>query len=119
MITIDPQTAEPAFEQLKRQITSQVDNGELRPGDKLPTVRTLAAELGLAPNTVARAYRELEASGIIDTRGRSGTFVRGDRQHSAARQAAAEYAAKARALGLSDIETIELLTRTLGRTGAS
>lgn len=119
MIAIDPQAAEPAFEQLKRQVAEQVDRGELRPGDKLPTVRTLAAELGLAPNTVARAYRELEASGIIDTRGRSGTFVGGDRQHSAARQAAADYVAKARSLGLSDTETIELLTRTLGRTSAS
>ncbi len=119
MITIDPQAAEPAFEQLRQQVAGQVDSGELRPGDKLPTVRTLATELGLAPNTVARAYRELEASGIVDTRGRSGTFVSGNKQGSAARQAAADYVAKARALGLSDAETIELLTRTLGRTGTS
>lgn len=119
MITIDPRSAEPAFAQLKQQLSAQVDSGELQPGDKLPTVRTLAIELGLAPNTVARAYRELEASGVVDTRGRSGTFVSGDRQGNAARQAAADYVAKARALGLSDTETIELLTRTLGRTGAS
>lgn len=113
MIRIDPHHGEPAFEQLKQQISSQVQTGVMRPGDKLPTVRALATELGLAPNTVARAYRELEASGVIDTRGRSGSFVSGDQHHSAARQAAADYVAKARALGLSDTETLALVTRAL------
>lgn len=113
MIRIDPHAEEPAFEQLKRQVSAQVESGGLRPGDKLPTVRALATELGLAPNTVARAYRELEASGVIDTRGRSGSFVSGDRQRSAARAAAADYVTKARALGLSDAETVALVTRAL------
>ncbi len=53
-----------------------IANGLLMPGQKLPTVRQLAADLGLAPNTVARAYRELEADNIITTHGRRGTFVR-------------------------------------------
>lgn len=113
MMRIDPHAAEPAFEQLKQQISAQVEDGELQPGDKLPTVRALASELGLAPNTVARVYRELESSGVIDTRGRSGSFVSGDRQRSAARQAASDYVTKARALGLSDPETVELVRRAL------
>ena len=52
--------------------------GDLAPGTRLPTVRQLAADLGLAANTVARAYRELEADGVIATYGRKGTFVRSD-----------------------------------------
>lgn len=65
MITIDTSLAEPPYDQVKRQISRLVAVGDLRPGDKLPTVRRLAADLGLAPNTVARAYRELEAAGVL------------------------------------------------------
>jgi DNA-binding transcriptional regulator YhcF (GntR family) len=113
MITIDLTAAEPPYDQVKRQLSAAVAAGELQPGDKLPTVRRLADDLGLAPNTVARAYRELEAAGIVDTRGRAGTFVAGDERSRAARQAAAEYARKSRALGLSTTEAVELLTRAL------
>lgn len=113
MITIDPTLPEPPYDQVKRQISEAVAAGELQPGDKLPTVRRLADDLGLAPNTVARAYRELEAAGVLDTRGRAGTFVTGDQRSRAARQAAAEYAHKSRELGLSTTEAIELLTRAL------
>ena len=57
------------------RIAVQVAGGELPAGTRLPTVRQLAADLGLAANTVARAYRELEADGVIATHGRRGTFV--------------------------------------------
>ncbi|MEA4944178.1 MAG: GntR family transcriptional regulator [Propionicimonas sp.] len=114
MIIIDTSLAEPPYDQIKRQLSAQVAVGELRPGDKLPTVRRLAADLGLAPNTVARAYRELEATGVLDTRGRAGTFVTGDEQSRAARQAAAEYAQRARDLGLSSAEALALVERSLG-----
>jgi DNA-binding transcriptional regulator YhcF (GntR family) len=113
MIRIDATAPQPVFEQLRQQISAQVESGELRPGDKLPTVRALAAELGLAPNTVARAFRDLEAAGVVDTRGRAGTFVSGDHRGRAAGQAAADYVGKVRALGLSDAEAIELVTRAL------
>ena len=86
-LTVDTSLAEPPYDQVKRQISALVAVGDLRPGDKLPTVRRLAADLGLAPNTVARAYRELEAAGVLDTRGRAGTFVTGDERSRAARQA--------------------------------
>jgi len=115
VITIDTTLAEPPYDQVKRQISQLVAAGELHPGDKLPTVRRLAADLDLAPNTVARAYRELEAAGVLDTRGRAGTFVTGDERSRAARQAAVEYAQRARELGLSPHEALGLVERSLNQ----
>ena len=65
----------PPYEQLRVQIASRVASGELLEGTRLPTVRALAAELRLAANTVARAYKELESDGVVVTEGRRGTFV--------------------------------------------
>ena len=77
MITVDPSAPEAPYEQVREQLRRQVLAGELAPGTKLPTVRRLAEDLGLATNTVARAYRELEALGVIETRGRAGSVVTG------------------------------------------
>ena len=74
---VDAGLREPPYDQLKSRITEQVDSGALAPGDKLPTVRALATELGLAPNTVARAYRELEGLGVVHA-GQVGDLRRGD-----------------------------------------
>lgn len=112
-ISVDPQSPEPPFEQVKRHLREAIDTGELHPGDRLPTVRRLAADLELAPNTVARAYRELEALGALHTRGRAGTFVAGDEIERAAREAAASYVAKIRSLGLDAQNALELVTRQL------
>ena len=65
----------PPYAQLRDAIRQRIEHGELLAGDRLPTVRSCAEQLGLAPNTVARAYRELEAAGWISGRGRAGTFV--------------------------------------------
>lgn len=94
------------YEQLRAQIAEGARAGRLPVGFKLPTVRGLAEELGLAANTVAKAYRALEGDGVIETRGRNGTFVAaaGD---SAAREAAAAaqaFADRAHRLGLSQGE---------------
>lgn len=75
MITIDPADPTPPFEQLRRGIGDQVRTGALEPGHRLPSVRQLAGDLGLAPGTVARAYAELEAEGLIEA-SRAGTRVR-------------------------------------------
>lgn len=65
----------PPYEQLRDAIRARIEHGSLLPGDRVPTVRGLADDLGLAPNTVARAYRELKVGGWLEGRGRAGTFV--------------------------------------------
>jgi DNA-binding transcriptional regulator YhcF (GntR family) len=114
LVTIDPDDPEPPYEQVREQVRAQVASGELPPGTKLPTVRRLAGDLGLATNTVARAYRELEALGVIETRGRAGSVVTGDGVDRAAREAAHTYAERLRALGLGPDEGVELLRRAFG-----
>ena len=114
MITVDPDGATAPYEQVREQIHEQVRTGELAPGTKLPTVRRLAEDLGLAANTVARAYRELEALGVIETRGRAGSVVSGDGVERAAREAAHDYTARIRALGVGDHEALALVRRALG-----
>ncbi|MFI6580294.1 GntR family transcriptional regulator [Embleya sp. NPDC050493] len=108
VISIDPTSAVAPFEQIRTQLADQARAGALPAGTRLPTVRGLAGELGLAPNTVARAYRELEADGVIETRGRSGSFVAavGDTTRRAASEAALEYAHRAHRLGLTRDEAI-------------
>jgi DNA-binding transcriptional regulator YhcF (GntR family) len=75
-ISIDTSSPVPPFEQLRTRIAGAVASGELPAGTKLATVRQMAADLGVAANTVARSYRELEADGVVVTHGRRGTFVR-------------------------------------------
>lgn len=74
-LRIDPQAPHPPFEQLRRQLVEQIVSRQLPAGTRLPPVRRLAADLALSPNTVARAYRELEAEGYLITQGRNGTLV--------------------------------------------
>ncbi|MBX9472050.1 GntR family transcriptional regulator [Microcella sp.] len=108
---IDPGASTPPYEQLRVQVRDAVAAGELVAGAKLPTVRGLADELGLAVNTVARAYRELETDGAIETRGRAGSFVapQGDAATRQAQIAAREYVDRARRLGLDDASALELV----------
>ena len=103
--------AEPPFEQLRRQIAGQVASGELPAGTRLPTVRALAAEIGLAVNTVARVYRELEADGVVVTEGRRGTFVSPSAAASSGdvRAATAAYVRTLRRAGLGLAETQRLV----------
>ena len=116
MITIDTASPVPPYEQVRSQLAGQINEGTLAVGTRLPTVRQLAADLGLAANTVARAYRELEDGGLVDTRGRAGTFVSatGDRSRAAAAKAAREYAATAKALGLDRTEALRIVTAAIG-----
>jgi GntR family transcriptional regulator len=77
ILEVDPRSAVPPYEQLRQQITALVLAGGLGHGDRLPSIRQLANDLGIAGGTVARAYRELEADGVVMTRGRHGTIVHG------------------------------------------
>ena len=74
-ISLDTRSTIPLSDQLTDAIAVRIHRGSLAPGSRLPTVRALAEELGLAPNTVAKAYRVLEEAGLIEGRGRQGTFV--------------------------------------------
>jgi DNA-binding transcriptional regulator YhcF (GntR family) len=111
---VDAGAAEPPYAQLREEVRRRVADGSLAPGTRLPPVRALAGQLGLAANTVARAYRELEQLGVIETRGRAGSFVAGDRVERAAREAAQAYADRVRALGLDAGAAVELVRRALG-----
>jgi DNA-binding transcriptional regulator YhcF (GntR family) len=100
-LKIDIDDSAPPYEQVRARISEQARSGELPVGYRLPTVRGLAESLGLAANTVAKAYRALETDGVIETRGRHGTFVAAagsaaDRELAAAAQAFVE---RARRLG--------------------
>lgn len=101
LLHVDLGSKTPIFEQLRIAVIGAVRDGRLPAGARLPTVRELAADLGLAVNTVARTYRELEAAGVIETRGRRGTFVaRQDPTDIAMAAAARRYADAARSLGV-------------------
>lgn len=119
MIVIDPASPTPPFEQLRSQLVAAVSSGEMPPGERLPTVRRLAEDLGLAPGTVARAYRELEAAGIVETRGRHGSFVapQGDPVRQEAQRVAAEFAARIRALRIDPADALVLVAAALGLAG--
>ncbi|WP_235189678.1 GntR family transcriptional regulator [Williamsia sp. D3] len=79
-LSIDPESDVAPYEQVRRGIIELVNSGRLLAGSRIPTVRALAEELDLAPNTVARSYRELEAEDVIETRGRQGSFCEGARR---------------------------------------
>lgn len=108
---LDHDSATPPYEQLRVQIAGRVAAGDLSAGTRLPTVRALAGQVGLAVNTVARVYRELEADGVVVTEGRRGTFVAGTALGGSeeARAAASAYVASARRLGLELSESLRLV----------
>ncbi|MFD7441067.1 GntR family transcriptional regulator [Streptomyces sp. NPDC059909] len=114
-IVIDTHSATAPYEQLRAQISEQARSGALPVGYKLPTVRGLAEELGLAANTVAKAYRALEGDGVIETRGRNGTFVAaaGDAAERRAASAAQAYAEQVHRLGLSRADALSTVQDAL------
>jgi DNA-binding transcriptional regulator YhcF (GntR family) len=120
IVTVDPDSPIPPFEQLRTSIRQLVATGVLPVGARLPTVRQLAADLGLAPGTVGRAFRELEVEGIIESRGRHGTHVKsaprrpqGAERARRIREAAVAYAAVAAELALDDETAIDHVRQAL------
>jgi GntR family transcriptional regulator len=118
--SIDPKSAVPIYLQIIGQIRRQVAAGLLAPGDQLPSVRDLASQLLINPNTAARVYRDLERDGLIETRRGQGTYV----SPTAAALAEPERARivserlketidEARGLGLSDGAILNLCQKTL------
>ncbi|MBQ1076280.1 GntR family transcriptional regulator [Micromonospora sp. C31] len=114
-IAIEQGSAVPPYEQVRGQLAELIGTGRLAVGTRLPTVRRFAADLGLAVNTVARAYRELEAAGLLETRGRHGTFVAPGRDDATDRlqRVAADYAAEAARLGVPPAAALALVRAAL------
>ena len=119
VVVIDADSPVPLFEQLRVQLSAQIRSGVLTPGSQLPTVRQLAGDLGLAKNTVVRAYRALEQEGLVRGDRRLGTTVL-DGSVTTARQRAAliadatkRYLAELEQLGVAGADAIEAVRRGL------
>lgn len=115
MLHIDSAGDRAPFDQVRLGVIELIADGKLLVGARIPTVRALATELGLAANTVARSYRELETAGVIETRGRHGSFVKAgpDARIGAAQQAAFEFVKTVRELGIDDDSVVELVRGVL------
>ena len=119
MFRLDPSSRIPVYQQIKEQITELIVMGVFPTESRLPSVRALATETGLNPNTVQKAYQELESEGIIDTVGGKGCFVGGRESAAAAiRQKAMDELAQAlrqgRLAGLDRAIAQELLEQCYG-----
>ncbi|MGW1727515.1 GntR family transcriptional regulator [Streptomyces sp. NPDC002306] len=114
---IDRHSGVPAYVQIIQQVQQSLRLGLLEPGDRLPTARAVVEATALNPNTVLKAYRELEAQGLVETRRRHGTFVTGTLGTASAdspwRAELAEVAARARAAGLERDDLAALFTDVL------
>jgi GntR family transcriptional regulator len=119
---VNPSSGVPIYVQVETQIKNAIAAGALKSGQPLPSVRKLAAELGINPNTAARAYQELEREGTITTVPGGGTFVAGGqprflkserirRLHPYARQIAVE----GTQLGLNETEILDLVQEELAK----
>ena len=123
IFTVDPHTGVPIYLQLIEQVKRSVALGVLAPGERLPTVKQLAIDLIVNPNTVARAYRELERDGVIETNVGRGSFVRqngaGDRAAAALIEVASSgvdaAVREAKSMGLKRTQVRELFTQALAR----
>lgn len=127
ILEVDTGSPVPPYEQIRAQLAELIGSGTLAADTRLPTIRQLAGDLGLAPGTVARAYRELEAAGLVISRVRHGTTVAPADRPTAAQtrdrlaEAARVYAGVARALGLGREQAIAAATAALDHrpSGAS
>ena len=113
---LDMHSGVPVYRQIVDQARGAVASGSLSPGDQLPTVRQLAVDLEINPNTVVRAYRELEYDGLIETHQGTGTFISGQKLHRPAderqrqlEQIASDVIARAGAAGFTIRELIDQL----------
>lgn len=122
----NPSSGVPIYLQLMEQVKHAIETGALRPGEQLPGIRPLAEELVINPNTVAKAYRELEHEGVIELRHGAGAFVaagpppRRTDSLRAGQALVASTVERLRARGLADDEIRRLFEAELaGRAGQS
>jgi len=121
---LDPHSGVPVYRQIIDQVIGGTATGALAGGDQLPTVRQLAVDLSINPNTVIRAYRELEIRGVLETQQGTGTFVshqkvqRDDAERQRRlNQLVGEFVARAGSAGFTVEEVLEQLQGVLGDTG--
>ena len=123
IVDVDPQSAVPTYEQVRAQLADLILAGALPEGTRLPSIRQLAADLDLAPGTVARAYRELEAADLVSSRVRRGTVVRPVARptYAASREqldeAARGFALTALRLGATEDDAVRAVQDHLRRLG--
>ena len=122
-LDVDPRSGVPIYVQLVEGVRRALEVGTLRPGERLPTVRALAGELTVAPNTVVKAYSELQREGLIESRAGVGTVVVGEAGEATRRRKVEELYGRvgvlvrdAAGLGVAEEELRELFDRELGRT---
>jgi GntR family transcriptional regulator len=114
--TLDPANGVPIYRQLIQQIEYAILSGRMRPGDRLPTIRSLAVDLKTNPNTIAKAYGELEIRGILATQVGSGTFIadkkpvmEDDSLNRKIREVLARFVQEMRDLGVEKRELVKLI----------
>ena len=124
LLRVDPSLPLPVYEQIRSQLARLSASGQLAVGTRLPTIRQLASDLGIAKGTVERAYVLLEADGVVECRGRAGTVLAARPTASAEDQAgrrrqleeaAGALAVMVRQLGLDDEDGVVALRRALAR----
>ena len=120
---LNPATGAPLYIQLMEQVKHAVETGALREGDQLPTIRKLAEDLVMNPNTVVRAYRELEHEGVVELKHGSGAFIKGAAAGRAGLMRKAQTVAQSAvdrlvALGLTEDEMRRVLDSEMARAGA-
>ena len=117
ILSVDLDDPTPPYEQLRRELALLIETGQLAPDERLPPLRQLAGDLGVAVGTVARTYRELEAAGLIQSRRGGGTRVAAVQSKSTTRarlnEAALNYAQRIRALGASREQAHQALDRAM------
>lgn len=106
VLTVDPRSGVPIYLQIIEQVKRSVALGILQAGEQLPTVKQLALDLTVNPNTVARAYRGLERDSVIETAPGRGSFVRTDGSAASATTAATDVARDAIAAGLREAKSV-------------
>ncbi|PZR58363.1 MAG: GntR family transcriptional regulator [Candidatus Meridianibacter frigidus] len=117
---LDPQSAMPVYAQIREQILRALASGKLKEGEQLPTVRQIAVHLRINPNTVNRAYIDLERAGIVQTARGRGSFVAGQEERPDAelqvarlRDIARRAIGEARSLGFSGVELVDALSHAI------
>lgn len=113
MFSINLSSPEPIYNQIIHQIKRLLDTGDLKGGDSLPPIRSLASQLDISINTVARAYRELESEGFLESNGRRGSFIRHEWDHDLKGDIFSRDIGKLITAGLSRDQIIDLFNKEL------